>query len=355
MDRAGGWVRDVLHGQVLGAPTPQPELFQLFEEEEPGGSRPACLVAPRGPQEAVQRHTVEQLADIVPMVQVLDAPGLLGEAEVVDLLREVDAPALDELVIAVPKISLVQARRRLGDFLRPTQAADQLVEVPTIISCSSLQQRIAEQLIDIPVPQVRRGGGGGLHGFRAGQGTTAFRGAEFVDLPVPPGRGAGVGRGGLQGFSQRQNSTAGLHGFLPGQSSSSSSRLLGNADGGIQGGFRTFSRPGKSARVGPHSGSELGADFTPWTPAAYAESMAFDDDESEAESESEAEVEDGAVTRFAAGFRPLRVCMRFLEHQMGRPVRGCAYGDRCTFAHSWAELHPEASAHEQQLASHFPD
>ena len=65
-------------------------------------------------------------------------------------------------------------------------------------------------------------------------------------------------------------------------------------------------------------------DFNPWTPAAYAESMAIEDDESESESESEAEaeaeVEEGAVTRFAAGFRPLRVCMRFLEHQLGRPV-----------------------------------
>ena len=107
--------------------------------------------------------------------------------------------------------------------------------------------------------------------------------------------------------------------------------------------------------MGPHSGSELGADFNPCTPAAYAESMAVDDDESEAESEAEAEVEEGAATRFAAGFRPLQVCMRFPEHQLGRPVWGCAYGDRCTFAHSWAELHPEASAHEQELASYFPD
>ena len=38
----------------------------------------------------------------------------------------------------------------------------------------------------------------------------------------------------------------------------------------------------------------------------------------EVESESEVEVEEGAATRFAAGFRPLRVCTRFLEHQMGR-------------------------------------
>ena len=48
-----------------------------------------------------------------------------------------------------------------------------------------------------------------------------------------------------------------------------------------------------------------------------AESMAGAYDESEAESEAEAEVEEGAVTRFEAGFRPLRVCTRFLEHQIG--------------------------------------
>ena len=51
----------------------------------------------------------------------------------------------------------------------------------------------------------------------------------------------------------------GLHGFFPGQGSSSSSRLHGGTD----------SREEKSAEEGPHSGSELGADFTPWTPAAY--------------------------------------------------------------------------------------
>ena len=266
-------------------PPPKPELFQLHEEE-PGGSRPACLVAPRGPQEAVQRHTVvEQLADVVPMVQVLDAPGLLGEVGVVDFFRELDAPALDELVIAVPKFYLSRIPKRCPR--RRPRRAEQLVEVPTIISYSSLQQRIAEQLIDIPVPHDRggRGGGGGLQGFSQGQGATAFRGAEFVDIPVPQGRGGWVGLGGLQGFSQGQNSTAdmeqivdipargGPQGFLPGQSSSSSSRLLDNADEGIQGGFRTFSLPEKSATLGPHSGSVLSADFTPSAPATYVVSV----------------------------------------------------------------------------------
>ena len=132
--------------------------------------------------------------------------------------------------------------------------------------------------------------------------------------------------------------------LAPGQGSAASSCHVGAADdAGLGFFFRTFPREKISAGFGPHSRSELAADFNPWTPAAYAES----------EPESEAEVEEGAVTRFAAGFRPLRVCMRFLEHQVGRPVWECAYGDRCTFAHSWAELHPEASAHEQQLASYF--
>ena len=47
----------------------QLEFFQLFEEE-PSGSRPPCL-EPREPQERVQLRTVEQLADVVPMVQIL--------------------------------------------------------------------------------------------------------------------------------------------------------------------------------------------------------------------------------------------------------------------------------------------
>ena len=108
-----------------------------------------------------------------------------------------------------------------------------------------------EQIVEIPVPQRRRKRSGGLQGFRPGQNSTADV-EQNVDIPA---------RGGL-------------HGFLPGQGSSSSRRFPGVADAGIQWGFRTFSRPEKSAGLGPHSGSQLGADFTPWTPAAYAESMA---------------------------------------------------------------------------------
>ena len=52
--------------------------------------------------------------------------------------------------------------------------------------------------------------------------------------------------------------------------------------------------------------------------------------------------EQSSTAHRGADFRPRRVCTSFLERQWGG--RGCAYGDGCTFAHSWAELHPEASA-----------
>ena len=270
-------------------PPPQPELFQLYEEE-PGGSRPACLAEPRGPQKKVQQCTLEQLADVVLMVQVLDAPGWLEEDVVVEVLRMLDVPAVKQ-VIAVPKILQDRTPQRLGDRLRQPQTAEQLMEVPTDVSYSTLQQLTAEQIVDIPVPGRAGGGGrGGLQGF-PGQGSTAH-GAEFVNIPVPQGRG-GLGGGGLQGFSQGQGSTAfyvadhadfpfphgrvgggGLQGFLPGQGSAASSSHVGSADEAGQGFFRTFLRWKKSAGLGPHSGSELGADFNPWIPAAYAESMA---------------------------------------------------------------------------------
>ena len=198
-------------------PPPQPELFQLYEEE-PGGSRPACLAEQRGPQEKVQQCTVEQLADVVPMVQVLDAPGLLGEVGVVDLLRELDAPALDELVIAVPKISLDRIPQRCPH--RRPRRAEQLVEVPTIISYSSLQQRNVEQTIDIPVPHGRVGGRG-LQGFLPGQGSAAS--SSHVGSAEEAGHGvfrtflrwkksAGLVRTGCRLFSMESGGSCRVHG-----------------------------------------------------------------------------------------------------------------------------------------------
>ena len=126
-------MREVLDGEVPGQPTSQPELFQLFEEE-PGGSRPPCLGEPRGPQEKVQQHTVEQLADVVFMVQILDIPGPQGENHLVEAFRHVDLP------IPEPKISSSSRRCRLRGvrIVRLVQqTAEQLVEVRHSSSSSS--------------------------------------------------------------------------------------------------------------------------------------------------------------------------------------------------------------------------
>ena len=66
-------------------------------------------------------------------------------------------PVVAEPVIEVPKISQDRTPQRLGDCLRQPQMADQLVDVPTVVSCSSLQQLIAEQIVDIPA--LGRAGG----------------------------------------------------------------------------------------------------------------------------------------------------------------------------------------------------
>ena len=61
--------------------------------------------------------------------------------------------AVAEQVITVPKISHDRTQQRLIDTLRQLQPAEQLVEVPTIVSCSSLQG-IVEQNADIPLVVV---------------------------------------------------------------------------------------------------------------------------------------------------------------------------------------------------------
>ena len=63
--RAGEEESDVHHtAEVRTTPLPQPVLFSLYDEE-PGGRRPASLAEPPGPQERVQRHTMEHIVVFV--------------------------------------------------------------------------------------------------------------------------------------------------------------------------------------------------------------------------------------------------------------------------------------------------
>ena len=75
-----------------------------------------------------------------------------------------------EPVIEVPKILPhdIPPRR----WCRDTQLVEQLVEVPTTVSYSSLQ-RTVEQHVDIPVPGGGGGPSSGLQGFSSGQRSTS--------------------------------------------------------------------------------------------------------------------------------------------------------------------------------------
>ena len=81
--------RDELHGHDPGplpppslpSPTPQPEVI-----EEPGGSRPDRLFAVSGPQDRVQRLTVQQIVDIAPL-PTLDDPAPQMVEQLPDVLR----------------------------------------------------------------------------------------------------------------------------------------------------------------------------------------------------------------------------------------------------------------------------
>ena len=144
------------------------EYYRLVDDGDVFAARPTPLVEVR-PLPGVLRHTGAHIVDFSPFVQILDDPVPQMEGEqVVEFMKKIDAPALDEQVIAVPKISLDRIPQRCPR--RRPRRAEQLVEVATITSYSSLQKRNAEQIIDIPVPHDRcgRGGGGGLQGFSLG-------------------------------------------------------------------------------------------------------------------------------------------------------------------------------------------
>ena len=165
-----------VHHEHFAAVPAVTEFFPMSDDEDgelSAGLRPAPLCEPL-PQEQVQRHTVEQVVETFVPVQVLDAPvPQMGEEQVVEFF---------EPVFDVPKISLDMARRRIGDYIRPTQTAEQLVEVPTDLSYSSLLLRTAEQIIHIPVPQDCGGcGGEGFQGLSPGLGSTAYSGAEDLE------------------------------------------------------------------------------------------------------------------------------------------------------------------------------
>ena len=219
------------------------EFFSLFEEEL-GGTRPDRMYEVR-PQERDQRHTVKQIVDTVLFAPSLDVPVPQMENQLVDESRLFDV-LIPEQAIEVPKISPTPRPPRKRRVRFADQRAEQLVEVPTIISYSSLQ-RTVEQNVNIPVPG-RGGQQVGLHGFLSRQRSTALhasqeRNSERIVEQIVDSR------------------------VLGGSSSASSSSSREHAGEGV---FRTFPRvKKKSPKLGSHSGSELLPESSPSTLSAH--------------------------------------------------------------------------------------
>ena len=183
--RAGVWGREMNYtATIRDPPTPQPELFSLYEE--PGGVRPDWLSEVR-PQDR------DQIVDAVPGLPALGVPVPQMVDQPLVLLAAFDV-LVPEQVIEVPK--LLTPARCPRTVLSMPQTAEQLVEAPNVVS-----------LIDVirhPVEQTVGGGRiGGLPGFLPGQ-SYSLSAEQIVDNPVPR-RGFG---GGLLGFHAGQNSTA---------------------------------------------------------------------------------------------------------------------------------------------------
>ena len=108
--RAGGWVREEVHGEVPEAPTsqePGTRYFNLDDNDsvpELGGSRPDRLAGVR-PQERVPRHIVEQIVGSAPVLPLLHAPVPQTVDSVGEVLKILDKVVPDvEQVIDVPMI-----------------------------------------------------------------------------------------------------------------------------------------------------------------------------------------------------------------------------------------------------------
>ena len=151
-----------------------------------------------GPQERDLRRTLEKIVDAVPLVPLLDDPVPQMVDTVLEFFRALDLPVVEQ-VIAVPKISTDRVSQRLVERRLP-QMVEQLVDVPTVLTPTRIALQIAEQLVNIPVPQVSVPGGG-HQGSLSGQGSV---GEQIVDIPVPRGRG----KRRVQGFLPEQSTTA---------------------------------------------------------------------------------------------------------------------------------------------------
>ena len=115
---------------------------------------------------------MEDLGSVCPLMQILDLPVPQTVDYVADALRILDFP-ITEQVIEVPRISCSPCPSRSP--VPEPQSAEQLVEVPTVLSPTRIALQIAEQIVDTP---VRGRGERRVQGFLPRQSSTATPSAE---------------------------------------------------------------------------------------------------------------------------------------------------------------------------------
>ena len=93
---------------------------------------------------------MEDLSELAPLVQILDLPVPQTVDYVAQALRLLDRP-IAEQVIEVPTVSCSSCPSR--SRVPEPQSADQLVEVPTVLTPTRIALQIAEQIVDTPVPR----------------------------------------------------------------------------------------------------------------------------------------------------------------------------------------------------------
>ena len=174
-----------------------------------------------GWQERVQWHAVEHLADLAPLVQILDAPVPQVVDNVMDVFRSLDS-SIAEQVAQVPILSCSTCPSH-SPVLEP-QKVEQFVEVPIVLSFAFLQQQTVEQPVDVPVPRRGNSGGVGAHSLQR----TAV---QFADFPVPGAAGS-VQRTVAQNDDIPAPSDD-FHSFLPAHGSHESRGAHHHADQGL--------------------------------------------------------------------------------------------------------------------------
>ena len=273
-------------GQKTSAPRAASTMYcRMDDDEDVLAVRPTPIVEVR-PQPGVLRHTAEQIIETFVPVQVLDTLVPQLGSQVVELLQKIDAPALVEQVIAVPKISLDRTRSALRVVVRGGQN-----------SWWKCHDRILFFFARACGAERRHSS----WSSRSGQWGEVFKVHMVVLIGLVREAFKVSPRDRVQQRSVEQISmrlfTCFFALFL------NSKKVRGWVPIRSPTGCGLFSMDSGGLRRLHGTGSE-----------------------------SESEVEEDAETRFEAGFRPLRVCTWSLELHVGRPVRECAYGDRCTYA-----------------------